>query len=262
MEKEQEHRKGYLFGGWYIDEECTKRLNPGGILPTTMTLYDKWIPIWYKINYDLDGGMNSRLNPQFLNIESGVLRLYPAKKSGMVFDHWSLNGQKIHVIPEGQSEEITLKAHYRSRSKVSFESNGGGNIEPKLVDSNGYLKPFRHPLKLGHEFCGWYYDSKFKKPFSFDQVIKESCTLCAKWEVAIYHVRYNANGGISSRKNPHVYTYFNSDIELLPAYKKGYVFDGWFDQRGNPLKKIYAHSIGDKFLIAHFHKEDQEVGTG
>ena len=40
MEKEQEHRKGYLFGGWYIDEECTKRLNPGGILPTTMTLYD------------------------------------------------------------------------------------------------------------------------------------------------------------------------------------------------------------------------------
>ena len=68
MEKEQEHRKGYLFGGWYIDEECTKRLNPGGILPTTMTLYDKWIPIWYKIHYDLDGGMNSRLNPQFFNI--------------------------------------------------------------------------------------------------------------------------------------------------------------------------------------------------
>ena len=41
-----EERKGYHFAGWYIDKECTKRINPGGILPHTMSLYDKWIPIY------------------------------------------------------------------------------------------------------------------------------------------------------------------------------------------------------------------------
>lgn len=258
MEKEweQEQRKGYYFAGWYIDEECTKRLNPGGILPTTMTLYDKWIPIWYKIHYDLDGGTNSRMNPRFLNIESGVLRLYPARKAGLVFDHWTLNGKKIDVIPEGQAQEITLKAHYRPRSIVSFESNGGGKISSRPVSSSGYLKPFRHPLRLGYEFRGWYYDSAFTKPFEFHHPIQESCTLYARWEVAIYHIRYRVNGGIASRKNPHVYTYFTPDIVLLPAVKKGYVFDGWFDPRGNQLTQIHTHSIGDKFLIAHFHKEE------
>ena len=28
-----EKREGYQFVGWYIDKECTKRLNPGGVLP-------------------------------------------------------------------------------------------------------------------------------------------------------------------------------------------------------------------------------------
>ena len=53
-----EERKGYHFAGWYIDKECTKRINPGGILPHTMSLYDKWIPIWYPVVYQKDGGMN------------------------------------------------------------------------------------------------------------------------------------------------------------------------------------------------------------
>lgn len=36
-----EKREGYQFVGWYIDKECTKRLNPGGVLPHSVTLYDK-----------------------------------------------------------------------------------------------------------------------------------------------------------------------------------------------------------------------------
>ena len=37
-----EQREGYQFVGWYIDKECTKRLNPGGVLPHSVTLYDKF----------------------------------------------------------------------------------------------------------------------------------------------------------------------------------------------------------------------------
>ena len=73
-----QERKGYTFDGWYIDPEFTKRLNPGGILPHELTLYDKWSLIEYDITYDLDGGINSENNPKTVNIESGVLPLYPA----------------------------------------------------------------------------------------------------------------------------------------------------------------------------------------
>ena len=60
-----EKREGYQFVGWYIDKECTIRLNPGGVLPHSVTLYDKWIPIWYPIEYDVDGGVMSRRNPRY-----------------------------------------------------------------------------------------------------------------------------------------------------------------------------------------------------
>ena len=34
-----EKREGYQFVGWYIDKECTKRLNPGGVLGSLTPLF-------------------------------------------------------------------------------------------------------------------------------------------------------------------------------------------------------------------------------
>ncbi|WP_304967933.1 InlB B-repeat-containing protein [Ileibacterium valens] len=78
-------RTGYRFDGWFVDEARTKRINPGGKLPGSVTLYDKWIPITYSVTYDLGGGQNSEKNPQFITIESGLKKLYPSIRT-----EWSL----------------------------------------------------------------------------------------------------------------------------------------------------------------------------
>ncbi|WP_300963456.1 InlB B-repeat-containing protein, partial [Faecalibaculum rodentium] len=88
----QAERPGYQFAGWYVDEARTKRINPGGKLPSAITLYDKWIPILYPVSYDMNGGTNSRKNPQFISVESGVISLHPARKPGYRFDSWILEG--------------------------------------------------------------------------------------------------------------------------------------------------------------------------
>ena len=46
-------KEGYQFEGWYVDPECTKKVNPGGILPRVTQFYQHWIPVWYPIEYDL-----------------------------------------------------------------------------------------------------------------------------------------------------------------------------------------------------------------
>ena len=120
--------KRLSFAGWYIDKECTKRINPGGILPHTMSLYDKWIPIWYPVVYQTDGGMNSRKNPKYITIESGVIRLYPAKKQGKIFEGWYLDGKRVEYIPERQCQPVTLVAKYRDFNTVQFETFGGAII--------------------------------------------------------------------------------------------------------------------------------------
>ena len=249
-----QERKGYTFDGWYIDPEFTKRLNPGGILPHELTLYDKWSLIEYDITYDLDGGINSENNPKTVNIESGVLPLYPAYKEGMCFTCWTLNGKIVNSIPAQVYEPIQLVAHYHSLYTVKFETRGGGMIEDRKVNEYGYLESFRPPMKIGYEFENWYWDPNCQNKFSFDQVIHKSCILYANWKVVHYKITYDANGGIASRTNPKSYTYFDSLITLKPARKKGSKFIGWFDISGTKQDCIYPYSIGDKNFIAHYEK--------
>lgn len=251
-----EEKKGYHFEGWYIDKEFKKRLNPGGILPHKLTLYDKWIPIWYPISYEMNGGMNSRKNPKYISIESGVVLLHEPKKKDQIFDGWYLNDKKIDYIPEGQCGPITLVAKFRDLYTVTFETYGGGILPNKMTTEEKRLKDVRNPRKIGFVFSGWYWDEAFNEPYDTSQQINQDCTLYAKWEVEYFTIKYNANGGISSRKNPRVYTYFDETYVLLPAKKRGYEFIGWFDLRGNPLEEIRKNSLGNKELIAHYRKMD------
>ncbi len=247
-------RKGYRFVGWYIDPEFTKRINPGGVLPHTVTLYDQWVPEVYSITYDCNGGINSRRNPRRVTVESGLLTLFPAYKKNRQFVGWSYQGDLIEFLPVQITEPITLKAEFKELTTIAFDTDGGGKIQPKSTNEFGFLEPFRDPRRLGYRFKGWYLDPKRIIPFHFDLPLKENITLYAKWEIERFHIQYHLDGGIASRKNPKTYTYFDETHMLLPARKKGYRFVGWFDPRGNPLSEIRERSLGDKEIFAKFEK--------
>ena len=196
-----EERKGYHFAGWYIDKECTKRINPGGILPHTMSLYDKWIPIWYPVVYQTDGGMNSRKNPKYITIESGVIRLYPAKKQGKIFEGWYLDGKRVEYIPEQQCQPVTLVAKYRDFNTVQFETFGGAIIPNMQTNSDKKLEDIRTPMRLGYTFMGWYWDLDYHWQYTYDQTIEEDCTLYARWEVTHFSIIYDVELGAEKEEN-------------------------------------------------------------
>ncbi len=109
------------FLGWYLDHDCTgnpiteiKAGSTGDI-----TLYAKWeaveIPdVYSKVNYVLDGGINSSQNPATY-LEGVSTILYPATKEGYIFKGWSKeegSNSYITSISELTSGEITLYANY------------------------------------------------------------------------------------------------------------------------------------------------------
>lgn len=249
-------KPGYMFAGWYIDPECTKRLNPGGILPRVMTIYDKWVPIWYPITYQLNGGTNDPANPHLVNIESEPFPLQPAVKEGSVFAGWYLDNKKITSLPSGVSHPITLSAYFREPFKIYFDSRGGGKMKPVLADLQGIAGDLPVPGRIGFKFLGWYLDKDCTKKLPDRFKISQDIQVHAGWEVENYSIEYDTQGGVNSRRNPKTYTYFDRAFELQPARKKGYRFLGWFDHRGNPLNTIPARSIGNKSLSARFEKED------
>ncbi len=247
-------KKGYRFEGWYIDPERTKKINPGGRLPTSTTLYDKWKPIQYAIKYNLHGGVNTRKNPRMLTIESGEIPLYPAKKRKFIFSGWKLNDQYITSIPAGLSEPIELEAVFSEPPYIMFETNGGGRIQAKQLTEHSTLEPFPNPKRLGYEFVGWFFDEECTNPFQFDMKLDHTSILYAKWQLIHYTVEYQYQEGQPTKENCTKYTIEDEDIVLYPATKEGYVFDGWYDSRGQKQECIRSKSVGNRIYMAHYHK--------
>lgn len=248
----QNERPGYQFAGWYIDEERKKRINPGGKLPFTVTLYDKWIPILFPVAYELHGGVNSRKNPIFVSVESGARKLYPARKPGQRFDTWLLEGKPVSILPEHIDHTVTLEACFAPLFEISFESNGGGRIAPKKANEDNHLEPFNPPMKLGCTFAGWYLDPELNWPFDFSQPVTQDMTLYARWNDSASPVEYDTGGGMNSRRNPKRYDFSDTSIPLYPARKKGFRFVGWYDGRGNKLEAIPPRHLGPLKLTARW----------
>ena len=62
---------------------------------------------------------------------------------------------------------------------VRFDTDGGSEIEPTMVEHSGKVQPPSDPEKSGHTFTGWYLDNA---PYDFATLVTGPLTLTAKWE--------------------------------------------------------------------------------
>lgn len=252
-------RPGYRFDGWYVDEARTKRINPGGRLPSSVTLYDKWTPIPFAVKYSLDGGENSSQNPQFITVESGLKKLYPAHRTGSCFKGWKWNGKMVDYLPEGIHEEVLLEAVYGKRPVISFETFEGARISERETNDYGQLDQFRPPMRMGYDFTGWYYDPELIHPVSDTQVFREDTRLYAGWKKSVYTIAYDAQGGIFTDEPAESFSFDTPTWFLSRPVRPGYIFKGWKDSRGRILRSIMKGSMGNRVLSAVWEKDSPEV---
>ncbi len=62
---------------------------------------------------------------------------------------------------------------------VRFDTDGGSEIEPTMVEHSHTVRPPSDPEKSGHTFVGWYLGDA---PYDFDTPVNAPLTLTARWE--------------------------------------------------------------------------------
>ena len=82
---------------------------------------------------------------------------------------------------------------------ISFDTNGGTQIDSVRVRRNGLLKEPESPVKAGYMFDGWYSDKELSVKYDFASKIIKSFTLYAKWHE---EKSDNNHSGISDWDNP------------------------------------------------------------
>lgn len=113
---------------------------------------------------------------------------------------------------------------------ISFESNGGGNIDAISKGEGEILEEPSIPSKVGYSFGGWYIDENFGTPFTFSSMPSGNVVVYVKWEPNEYTISFNSNGG--SVVSAITQDYGTVVSEPSDPTRTGYTFDSWCIDQG------------------------------
>ncbi|MBO6134693.1 MAG: BspA family leucine-rich repeat surface protein [Lachnospiraceae bacterium] len=274
-------KTGYTFGGWFTDDDAftepyDKTSDDIYTSPTaTHTIYAKWTPNTYTINYDtVLSGVTINANSVTKTYDKAVSLAEPTK-TGWKFDGWYINYDATSKTYTQQyaganddayiseTESPTIYAKWTAVTyTIKYNTNDGtlpsGVSESftKTYDSNYTLAS---PSKIGYDFDGWYSDATLNTSYdgSVDLSTMQGDTknIFAKYIEKEYPITFNRDGGewVSGYTAPDKRKY-TEEVTLPDATKivkydgtNNYRFDGWHaqsDLSDNVVTKISAGTVG------------------
>lgn len=125
-------------------------------------------------------------------IAEGIKLTAPAAptKEGYRFDGWYYdnNGSeaKWNFDTDTVTRAMTLKAKWVQTYTVTFDTNGGSEVDPVTVDAGSTVTKPADPARSGYAFDGWYTENTYENPYDFHAAVTGSLTLYAKWNAIVY----------------------------------------------------------------------------
>ena len=108
--------------------------------------------------------------------------------------------------------------------KVTFDSDGGSSVATQKVESGQTATKPDAPTKTDYDFEGWFLGDTL---YDFNTPVEANIKLKAKWEIAIYTITFDSDGGSDVDKK---YVTAGKTVEEPDAPgKQGYGFYGWYN---------------------------------
>ena len=186
--------------------------------------------------------------PEIATIENGK---FVPKSEGFV---------TIIAKLDGQSDILKVSVREPYAWSVSYNLNGGyaeGLFESYTEISDIALPvPTRH----GYNFMGWYENAEFTgEPLSaVNGTLAKDLELHACWELQVYELEYELNGGKVESSLLPSYSVEQADYVLPEVTKEHYNFLGWFagDQK---VEVLNSENLGITKLEARFEAVEYAV---
>ena len=127
--------------------------------------------------------------------------------------------------PDYQDNSQHSESQDTSYFAVSFNSNGGTNVNSQKIEYSKTAKKPADPTKDKYSFAGWYSDESLTTAYDFTTEVTADITLYAKWIQTAATITFNSKNG-SSVASQDVAIGEKITIPTAPT-RKGYIFKEW-----------------------------------
>lgn len=249
-------KANYDFCGWYSDNTFTNKVDK--IVTAdgkSVELFAKWSATEFVIEF-----VGADVEKIVYTVESEEFTLPCGYRLGYTFVAWFEDrecvGNTISTIKQGSFGNLKLYAKFTvNEYRISYDLQGGVNsisnpTKYTIEDKNIVLSA---PSRAHYVFGGWTEGGKATNTIDVTRLCDIS--LVATWTAENYGIIYNLNGGSCEDALVTEYTVESADIALPSLMKKGYAFDGWYDNAafdGESVNNIPRGSYGNISLYAKF----------
>jgi uncharacterized repeat protein (TIGR02543 family) len=185
IEPETPVKTGYLFKGWYCDSLFENAFDFDTPVQKNIHLYGKFIEdVKYAVTFNTNGGSEVE-SQQVLNGLTATEPTSSPTKDKYIFKGWYTDSSFTSPFDfdSAITSNTTIYAKWNKIHTVSFETNGGSEIESQKVE-NGFsvVIPQNNPTKYKYVFIGWYTTNELTVKFDFASEITSDTIIYAKWE--------------------------------------------------------------------------------
>lgn len=138
----------------------------------------------YTVTFTSNGG--SKVQNQVIVENNKVSKPADPLRTGYRFAGWFSDAELTteYDFNEPVKSNLTLYAKWEDASKytISFNTNGGSEIENQTVGANSNAVKPDNPTKKGYTFAGWFTDAELVSEYNFNTLVNSNITLYAKWD--------------------------------------------------------------------------------
>lgn len=222
------------------------------------------------LDYELNGGVNSKNNPKSYVIKVGSIPLEAPTKEHFIFGGWYWDEeftQPAETVNTDWDRQRTLHARWTEGYTVHFEHNfqTTAPMEDMICEKDiSYNLPVNTYTRKGYTFTGWNtkQDGTGTAYVNGAQIKNIAGTnqtevhLYSQWKINTYALNYQLNGGTNHKSNVSAYTIVTPTISLKSPTRAGYLFGGWYSDTKYKTRvtAIYKGSTENKILYAKWVK--------
>lgn len=194
-------KAGYIFAGWYLDEDLTQKFTEALMPDTDLVLYAKWEPVLmdYRVLHYLENSENGG----YTLVEAEELVAYTETKVTP-----EVRTYAGFVSPETKERTVTgdgllTICYYYTRNRHTltiYDYCSTGEDTETFVQEMKYGASLPAQFRLGYTFGGWYLDAQQSEGYS-GMMPDADFTIYAKWiptdvSYAICYCKQNEYGKI------------------------------------------------------------------